>query len=235
MRTYFSTILGDLFEAKKTLRGGLMHPDQVPTGEYKTYPRMTRILLPEPAQITVSLSEALARRRSMDSSRAHAGFTQQGISDLLGHALRMRSSTSRQYPSGGALFPVETYLVGEVLDGETPHAYHYVPTHELERLWPIAADDYRACVTDPDAPDHAALLIFAAQWERSQRKYGDFAYHLATIEGGHMAQNILLCAAALGIRAKPVCGIALERMSTILDLDIREQPFYGVILCNEPR
>ncbi len=234
MRSYFSTILDDMFTAKRTLRGALMPADLAPVCEYKTYPRMESLTLPPVRPLTMPLGEALSARRSRMSTRGHTGCSPEVLSDLLGHALRITRNMHRPYPSGGAHYPIETYAIGSVLEGAERNAYHYVPTHTLERLWKVSHEQYRSCIIDPDVPEDAFLIVFTATWERTQKKYGDFAYHLATLEGGHMAQNIALVATALGLAAQPLCGVNVERISSVLDLDYREQPFYGVLICNEP-
>ena len=44
-----------------------------------------------------------------------------------------------------------------------------------------------------------AVLVIAAVYERSERKYGRRARRYSRIETGHVAQNVYLQAAALGL------------------------------------
>ena len=74
-------------------------------------------------------------------------------------------------------------------------------------------------------------LIFTAVWERTASKYGDFSYILSLLEAGHMAQNILLIATALGVCARPIGGFNDAAVKETLDIDNwEEQTVYTVAL-----
>lgn len=203
---------------------------------HKSYPRFESVALPSFTPIEVPLSKALDARHSFNMSTSDRTLTREEWSHLLGTALRVRPDTreSRPYPSGGALYPIETYAIGTVLDAHSREVYHYDPVHHaLERLWAIPKTTpmkhlFRGSVT----PLSEVALVFTATWQRSEKKYGRFAYELALLEAGHMAQNILLSAAALGIAARPVAGFDDTMMESILDIDTDcEQAVYAIMLC----
>lgn len=147
----------------------------------------------------------------------------------------MREGTAqRTYPSGGALYPIETYLVVSKEGGVGPGVFHYNPTdHALERLWDLPANiEAEDLVTRPDERLHAsALVVLTSLWERSAGKYGDFAYVLALLEAGHVSQNLLLAATALGLGTRPIAAFDEPALETLLDLDaMREQVVQTIIL-----
>ena len=231
MTQFISRIHQDLREARAIRRGSTHTPDNVLRGLHKEYPRMPKIALPAPAPLAMRLDEALIKRASFTRAHSARPFTTSELGTLLGHALGMRTKIARKYPSGGALYPVETYLIGKVLEDFSPGAFHYHPTaHALEHLWDVAPDFKMTDLTrSPSTPLSQVLLVFTAVWARSSMKYGDWAYHLAMLEAGHMAQNILLTATATQTQARPVGGFD-DSINELLDLDLREQAIYSILL-----
>lgn len=220
----------DTLRDKRNIREGTVLEIQkkLERGQHKEYLRMPRIPLASPASIDESLSTVLTKRRSYTHVHAGNPFTPEEVSSLLGNALGVHSRARRRYPSGGALFPIETYLCGPILQGY-PHAvFHYHPTsHALEHLWDAesAFSDFVSEIT----PKGTALIVFTAVWERTSAVYGNLGYSHALIEAGHMAQNILLTATALNIASRPIAGFFDDKLSELLDLDTSlEQVVYVV-------
>ena len=199
---------------------------------------MPRIALPEPVPTHVALEEALRNRSSFNSAASERTFGTNELGSLLGHALRAREDSShRAYPSGGALFPIETYLIGTSVEGQMPGVFHYHPTaHALEVLWELPDSFSMAkLIRSPITPLSNTLVVFTALWERSARKYGDFAYSHALLEAGHMAQNITLVATALGIQNRPVAGCDDAMIASLLDLNTDNEQFVYGVLISPPR
>jgi len=232
MSTFISRLHEELRAARATRRGATMRPDAVPVGLHKEYPRMPRITLPQPKKITAGLDDVVRKRRSFSKAISSEGFTIKDIGTLLGLAIgTAEHEPLRNYPSGGALFPIETYLIGNVLRGRSPAVYHYHPkSHALEHLWDLPSFSTRDITTTHSAPVGSALLIFAAVWERSSAKYGEFTYVHGLLEAGHMAQNIHLVATALGTKSRPIGGFDDAKVARLLDIGEHEQAVYAIIL-----
>ncbi len=235
MSYFISRVHADLRGARPIRRGATMPPHSVPRGTHKEYPRMPRIMLPTPAPLTMPLDEALSRRASFFGARAGDAFSEAELGTILGNALGMRDEFVRKYPSGGALYPIETYLLGTVLDGYPSGVFHYHPkAHALEHLWDTPlnfkmSDVIHSTVT----PLSQTLILFTAVWGRSSAKYGDWAYNLALLEAGHMGQNILLAMTASGMQARPAGGFGDEYIAKLLDLDEYEQPVHSILLSSK--
>ena len=221
-----------------TRRGATAHADQVPTGLCKEYPRMPRIQLPLPEPFSMPLHVAMSKRRSIERAQPGRPFTGEELGTLLGHSISADpESVHRKYPSGGGNFPIETYLIGSIIDSTPPGVFHYHPkNHTLEHLWDLPADlGMDDIIRAKDAPLSGALMIFTACWNRSGMKYGDFGYYLGMLEAGHMAQNVLLAATALNIGTRPIGGFDDALVSRLLDLDAQsEQPLYAIVLAVPP-
>ncbi len=200
-------------------------------GLHKSYPRMPKIRLAPPLVLTNSFSETLKKRRSYTHIHTRPPYSLEEVSTLLGTALgRYPETIRRPYPSGGALYPIETYLCGTVLDTHPRAVFHYNPTnHELEHLWDSAQDFMFSDYTIDDVPPGDAFIILTSVWERTAQKYGDFGYSHALIEAGHMAQNILLTATALNIATRPIGGFRDDALSELLDLNTDEENIVYVI------
>jgi SagB-type dehydrogenase family enzyme len=234
MSSFLSRLHADLRQTLLTRRGATHAPDDVPKGLHKEYPRMAQIPLPEPAVLASSLESALERRHSTNTSETGIPLTLQDTASLFGPALRRHTNDIRRnYPSGGALYPVETYLIATLFEGAAPGIFHYHPTaHALERLWNLpAAFEMKQIVRHPDTLNPSALIVFTSVWSRSSAKYGDLAYQHALIEAGHMSQNILLLSSALGLETRPYAGFNDERIIELLDIDAgAEQPVHSITL-----
>ena len=194
---------------------------------------MPRVELPAPRALEITLSDALASRRSFHRGSTAEPFQEADVGTLLGLSLGVRSDGKRPYPSGGALYPVETYLVGRVIGSMPPGVFHYHPrAHALEVLWDLDSSFSTTDLTTTNGtPVGSALIVFTALWRRSSAKYGNLSYLHAIMEAGHAAQNILLVSAALSLHARPLAGFDDMQIAGLLDLDTRaEQPLYAVLI-----
>jgi SagB-type dehydrogenase family enzyme len=208
------------------------------SGKTKQYQRMPQLPLSEPVALKMTLSEALGKRRSFsyDKGGELGDLSVADLSSLFGMGLRAREDGTRPHPSGGPLYPLETYFIGDLGKTEKNRGhgqiYHYDPVmHALADLWPMPTgteiDDFF-----PEAGSVApACLVLTGMWGRNALKYGDFGYYLGMLEAGHVAQNILLAAGALGIGARPIGGFDDAAFVKALDINENiEQVVYAIML-----
>lgn len=200
---------------------------------HKEYPRMPRITLPR-CELKMPLEDALSRRTSGREKKSDAAITVDELGGLLQHALAERADGKRNYPSGGALFPIETYVLAQNIKGVQEGIYHYHPkTHALEHLWSVKEHDKIFVSQSAWAESAPAIIILTSLWQRNYEKYGDFGYLLGILEAGHIAQNLLLVATALNLSSCPIAGFRGHELEQILDLDEREQPVYTVVISDK--
>lgn len=151
-----------------------------------------------------------------------AGITSEGRTD---------DFHRRAYPSGGALYPLELYVVvfaGEDID---PGLYHYnVRERTLERLVSGRLRDNVEFIST-DLTDTAPLCLFlTARMERTTQKYGDRGYRYALMEAGHVMQNVCLIAEHEGLGCRPIAGFAEASADEFLELSDAETCLYtGVV------
>lgn len=209
----------------------------------KRYACAERLSLPETQDApSLSLIDAVRRRRS--SARFLGGAITLGmLSTMLRFANgligveRPDGLPRRAIPSGGALYPTELYVLPLDVVGLSLGAYHYdVFRHELARFHgrPAEAVLAPACFNEMAVMSAAVALVVTACFERQRTKYGERAYRFALLEAGHLAQNVLLMAAALDLAALPVGGFIDREVNDYLGIDgIGEAALY-VLLIGRP-
>jgi len=185
-----------------------------------------------PVQLgSARLADAVAARRSAGPRPATA-LPLSALATLLGAAYRSADGR-RPTPSGGALYPLELYAVALDVAGLEPGVHHYDPyRHRLERIGVAARDDVARVLVDPElAADAAAPLVVTGMFFRTRFKYGLRGYRFVLLEAGHVVQNALLAAAALGIPAVPLGGYYDRLLDGLVGADsLNEAAVYAVLL-----
>jgi SagB-type dehydrogenase family enzyme len=142
-----------------------------------------------------------------------------GSLDSTGHDVRQ---PIRAAPSGGALYPVEIYPVVLRVEQLDSGVYHYaVDRHGLELVRRGSFSDALSHATsDPLLFSHAAVVfVLTGIFGRAYFKYGERGYRFALLEAGHICQNVLLSATALGLGAVAVGGFIDDEINDLLDID----------------
>lgn len=219
--------VGDVFQIETRYkrgqlpRGGLDWNSKPET--YKSYPDAPKIALSAPEKVDgPGIWGAIQARRSVrrfagtamkEAQLAQLLWAMQGITHL------RESFAFRAAPSAGALYPIETYLVSNNIEGIAPGLYHYgIERHELEQL---RAGDLRLAATqaalDQEMVYHAnALFIWTAVFERSRWKYRQRAYRYVYLDAGHIAANLALAAVAMGLGSCQIAALYDEEANALL-------------------
>lgn len=180
--------------------------------------------LPAPRTTSnVSLEEALASRRSVREFTDEP-LTLEEISQLLWAAQGITAGWGGgTTPSAGALYPLEVYVA-------TPDGlYHYVPRGHRAEV--VSRRDLRealagAALGQAAASDAPAVFVVAAVYARTAGKYGGRAERYVKVEAGHVGQNILLQAVALGLGAVPMGAFLDEQVRRVLNLPAEQELLY---------
>lgn len=199
---------------------------EAPPPPYKEYPRAAVLPLPKPDPgERISLDGALRRRRSVrDFSRRplSAGH----LSYLLWASAGIRPGGEdggfRTAPSAGALYPIETYLTVNLVEGVRQGIYHYaVRRHALEELRAgrFGMETARAALGQGMCAEAAVVFIWTAVFQRSAWKYGQRAYRYVYLDAGHIAGNLALAAAALGFGSCPIAALFDDEVNALVGAD----------------
>ena len=184
------------------------------------------MVLPAPRREgPLSVEGALASRRSVRSYRAES-LTLEELAQLLWAAQGITAEWGgRTAPSAGATYPLEVFAVVGRVEGVRPGVYQYRPEgHSLVRRrdGDLRAELARAALGQAWVREAPLVLVIAAQYERTTRRYGDRGIRYVHIEVGHVGQNIYLQAEALGLGTVAVGAFSDEEVKKVLGIE--EEP-----------
>jgi len=183
------------------------------------------IELPDAELPRLPLAEVVAARRSQRRFRQQPVGIEE-LSALLqtGYGVTGRGPGDirlRSVPSGGALYPLDAYVAALAVTGLEAGLYHFDPLRSgLEALGPVARAQLEPLTPYPElVADASAVVILTATFWRSRFKYGQRGYRFALLEAGHVAQNLLLAATALGLASVPLGGFFDRQVNDLLGVD----------------
>lgn len=188
----------------------------------------TLISLPPPAlDGGQALERTLAGRRSVRMF-SDARVTSEQLGQLLWSAQGITSPEGfRTAPSAGALYPLELFVVTGEVAGLPAAVYRYHPdVHALEtrsggdRLAQLG----KAAHGQKWVREAALVVVFAAVYQRTTRKYGKRGIRYVHMEVGHAAQNLFLQAQSLGLGTVVVGAFDDQDVRAALELPAGMQP-----------
>lgn len=186
-------------------------------------------LQPPSQKGSVSVEEALSKRRSVRSYRP-SPLNLKEVSQLLWAAQGVtRQGGGRTAPSAGALYPLELYLIAGDVEGLSPGAYRYSPTHHALAVHvsrDLREELCRAALGQGCVARGAVVLVFCAVYHRVTRYYGERGYRYVLMEVGHAAQNVHLQAVSLKMGTVVIGAFYDGQIKDILGLAGEEEPLY---------
>jgi len=166
------------------------------------------ISLPKPSlDGKVSVEKAIKERRTIRDFKERP-LPLNHLSQLLWAAQGITNPKEgkRAAPSGGALYPLDIYLIigANGVEGVEAGIYHYLPENHSISL--LSKGDRRKEIASASllqmwmakAP---VMFIITAEYRRITGKYGERGIRYALIEVGHVGQNLFLQAEAIGLGA----------------------------------
>ncbi len=197
---------------------------------FKEYPDAKKIKLPtnwslDEARITplVQKRRSLRKYEPEDVTFDELAFmlwASQGITAKSG------DYSFRATPSGGALYPIETYLSANRVEGLAPGLYHFDPRNFcLEQLRDKdCGKEVAACCLDQTFMGNAAVgFLWSAVIRRCMSKYGNRGMRYIFLDAGHICQNLLVAAEATGNGGCPVAAFYDDELNALIDLDASEE------------
>jgi SagB-type dehydrogenase family enzyme len=186
----------------------------------RTHDHRPSVELPPPATLRDPFGELLAGRRS-SCAEALRPVSLADLATLLSASYAAGARRRRPVPSAGALYPLEVYLVAAAVNGLERGVYHFNPLRfRLARLAAFSWPEVQAALVDPGLLDYAsAVVVVTAVFTRSRIKYGQRGYRFALLEAGHLVQNAVLAATALGLPALPLGGFYDRRLDGVVGAD----------------
>jgi SagB-type dehydrogenase family enzyme len=208
----------------------MVRPAIAEVSTFKKYPDAERIELPRDWTLKEArISPLLQNRRSLRKylmepitlgELAFMLWASQGVTAKSGNY------SFRTAPSGGALYPVETYFSANLVEDLDPGLYHFdIENFALDK---ICADDQAeavaaACMNQKFMARSAVTFIWSAVFRRSMSKYGNRGMRYVLLDAGHICQNILIAAEAISSGGCPVAAFYDDEMNNLLGLDGSEE------------
>lgn len=220
----------------------VLRPDEhyQQTPHFKELPDAPAIILPEPPQLTLSLSQAILGRFSCRRFK-DANVSLQAAASLLYWSYGTLGVSNpngiemipRPVPSAGGLYPLELYIVALRVADLEPAIYHYNAfCHLLERVREGAMPPHllsELFMNQPYVAESAFVLVITAVFDRSLWKYEDRGYRYLLFEAGHLAQNCNLAATAVGLGTVNLGGFFDADLISFLCLDAEDEcPLYAI-------
>ncbi len=180
----------------------------------------------------MSLAQALEQRRSL-REYADRAITDAELAWVVSAATGVTSANGyRSAPSAGALYPIETYVAANRVDGIDAGLYHVdVRTQALGRVreGSVAGDLMIAGLGQDFLRRAPAVLVLSGLFQRTRWKYRERHYRYVCWEGGHVAQNVYLAAEAAGLGACMVGAFLDGNLNDLLRIDGRREAALAVI------
>ena len=192
-----------------------------------------RTELPTPSyRGTRTLEETLVKRHS-NRAFLDRQIELAAVGQILwaGQGIRDRSG-GRTAPSAGGRYPLDLY----VITGEG--VAQYLPEeHEISELLQEDLREalYSAALFQESIKQAPLVIVITADYARAEHQYGeDRAERFALMESGHVTQNILLQAYAMGLAGVAFGAFKDEQVSEALQLPPERTPL-NIIAIGYPR
>lgn len=205
---------------------------------YKEYTeaRIIELIRPEKCG-DMTLYEAMLRRKSIREF-LDVAVSLDALSCVLWSACgiqrREMGFEFRMAPSAGGLYPIETYVVANKVEGVEQGVYHYNVKHnclEELKLGDFRAEAVRAALGQTMCASASAVIIWTAIFYRSGWKYADRAYRYVYLDAGHIAQNLALASTSLGLGCCQVGAFCDDDVNRLVDVDgIQEGVLYMSVI-----
>jgi len=208
---------------------------------YKQYRDKPRVALPRPStEGGAPLWDILSQRRSVRDFLERP-IPAHELSQLLwasqGITAEQFGYKFRTVPSAGALYPVETYVVVNDVEGIPQGVYHYnVSEHCLEQ---VKEGDYRvtiarAALDQKIAYDANLVFAWTAVLERCKWKYKQRAFRYIYLDAGHISQTVAMAAVALGLGSCQIAALYDEEVNDLLGVDGNEETAIYLTVVGNP-
>ncbi len=188
-----------------------------------------RFKLTKPKDLVVDLTRIIDERRSRRSfGKKPISF--EDLSTVLWCSLGISRYHYRVFPSAGALYATEGYVVSRDVEKLPQGLYHYIPSEHALDL--ISEEDIlhrlsQASLFQEWISDAQSAIVLTAVVERMKKKYGERGYRYIYMEAGHIGQNIYLVCEALGLGTCAIGAFFDDSVANLIGVSASEEiPVY---------
>lgn len=186
----------------------------------KRFDDLPLISLPGPLHTNVSIDDVIKERRSADNFKG-GSVSLEKLSTILQKSYGLvdrPEGPRRPIPSGGALYPLDLFIVVNNIDTLNKGIYHFDPYRKgLVKLGEFSEERFMKIMLQEDSvKDFAFAVVVSANFWRSRFKYGHRAYRFVFMEAGHVMQNMILLSTAQNIKSRPFGGFIDDELMNMI-------------------
>jgi len=180
----------------------------------------------------MSVEQAIHERKSIRSF-SDVPLTLEQVSQILwsagGATVDGVTGPTRAYPSAGAVYPLEIYIVAGNVTGLEPGVYRYDWKEQALKI--IKKGDVRpslatAAFGQAMVQQAPVTVVITALYEKVSSRYGeDRAVKFVSMDAGHLGQNVHLEAQSLGLGTVMVGAFTPQEVSNVIGVE-KETPVY---------
>jgi SagB-type dehydrogenase family enzyme len=206
---------------------------------YKIYPRFPKFRLPK-LKAKGELENLLIRRQSVREF-TDSPIPLETFGRLIHFSFGIKENQEtevqkkRFYPSAGARYPIEPYIIANNISDLNFGLYHYnTKEDKLEVL--LKRDlrrDSQKIFGEDISINNPNFIILTGVMSRTEVKYGINAYRFALLEAGHIGQNLYLLSEKENLGCCAIGGFDNDYLSKLLDLTDDEIPIYSIAIGNK--
>jgi len=233
---------GDKFQQETKYYPDIIAADELPCPArpepYKLYPQAPKVALPAfTPRKQMSLDKTLRLRKSTRDFKERSVLLEQ-LSYLLWTSTGIQRTEYgyqfRTAPSAGALYPIETYIIANDVQGLPAGLYHYaIRSHHLEqiKLGDLSRQIAEAALGQEVCAAAPAVFVWSAVFDRCKYKYGQRAYRYIYLDAGHIAENLALAAVSLDLGTCQIGALFDDEVNKLIGLDdIQESTIYMTVV-----
>lgn len=227
-----ATVLKGHWQSRLFLKDSEPTTSEIPEAwisiERKLYERFPYRSLPN-RLLAGQFAEVVSTRTSTRVFDISAPVPMETISAVLYTTLRdidRGSYVSRPYPSAGARYATEVYLIANRITELPPALYHFDPT--ACRLCTLFDDQQsiataNKCFTETTAANPAGVLVFSAVLPRICVKYGARGYRFALLEAGAACALTEIALEINDLATVWIGGFADDRLASALGFSMEAE------------
>lgn len=203
---------------------------------HKSYKKVRRrIFLPSSSEIESGFLEFIKARQSVYKYTAKnfsftklSGLVKAAYGVIRKEYLGSYTIPHRTVPSGGALYPLELYII-TLVDIEKLKRGLYYFQKEKEYLVPLKIGNFREGLKEllfevDEVIETASLfLIVTVRFFRGCEKYSNRGYRNILLEAGHLAQNVYLYCIDQNLDTVELSAFWDAKLAHFLEINIREE------------
>ncbi|MEK5138493.1 MULTISPECIES: SagB/ThcOx family dehydrogenase [Priestia] len=201
----------------------------------KRFDDLPLIPLPTPLNTNVSLDDAINERRSVENFKGRS-VSLEKLSTVLQKSyglVERPEGPRRPIPSGGALYPLDLFVVVNKVDSLEKGIYHFDPYRRgLVKLGEYSEEEFMKIMLQEEAvQDFAFAVVVSANFWRSRFKYGHRSYRFVFMEAGHVMQNMILLSTAQKINSRPYGGFIDDELMKMIGgyNGVDDAPIYTLV------